>query len=212
MVVGKYLNMKDEIETMELSTLKATVKAAQETWPALTPRIRDGAVIVCRGLIREIDPQNHIKAWTVKNYTVTIANTKPPRWTCNCKHLGDISGDFLGHPGSICKHIAAAALFESGKIQLPQPQNLTELLDRLIAIQVIPHMPDINFTLSPTGIKLGYDLRLDGAVLKLAHKKSQPLIRRIHTGYDSQGDGIWQWQKLPEFQERYEEFKSICQK
>ncbi len=187
--------------------------------PDLASQIQAGLLLAIAGRVKAIgDPDaGLIRQWEVlgesyegsqcKVYTVRDLDTTPRRWSCNCEQgatYGPLTADFLGHPGRICKHIAAVGILW---LECDYPEKATtlwELVTRLVSEQGIYLAPNQYIELPhPRKVKLEYSISngRDGLVLKMGTHRSETLAVLGQPG----GEG---WRLVGEAEARYQEFVS----
>ncbi len=184
--------------------------------PHLPPQIQAGLLLAVAGRVKPIgDPDaGLIRQWEVsgetyegkccKTYTVRDLDTTPRRWSCNCEQgqtYGPLTPDFLGHPGRICKHIAAVGILWLECEYPEKSASLWELVTRLVSEQGIYLVAGESVELpTPHKVKLGRHLQAGQEVLYLQSGKikSMMLARWLPEG----------WRLEEEAEARYQEFVS----
>ncbi len=138
----------------------------------------------------------------------------PRRWSCNCEQgtsYGPLTADFIGHPGRICKHIAAVGILWLECEYPERPASLWELVARLVSEQAIYLMAGESVEL-PTHhkVKLEYYYKngKDGLCLKTCKARSDVLARWLPDPFDTTYSGKGSWQLAGEAEARYQEFVS----
>ena len=198
--------------------------------PHLSAQIQTGLILVIAGRIKPVgDPALAlVRQWSVmgetyepsqvgtgqfycKTYTVRDLDTTPRRWSCNCEQgstYGPLTADFLGHPGRICKHIAAVAICWLECTHPEKPATLWELFTRLVSEQAIYLVAGESVELpTPHKIKLEYYDKngQSGLVLKTGRARSDVLARWLPIeGQTSSGE----WRLIGEAELKYKEFVS----
>ena len=136
------------------------------------------------------------KTYTVKDMTYII----PRRWSCNCEQgqtYGPLTADFIGHPGRICKHIAAVGILWLECVYPEKPVSLWDLFTRLVSEQAI-YLGAGESVQLPTPHKVKMVHTEEGLVLKNGKIRSEALaIERDE-----------EWQLEGEAEARYWEFVS----
>lgn len=122
--------------------LGLVAKTVMSEYNQLRRQIRDGILLAVAGRVEQLSQD----AYRVNGYNVFTIGV-PARWHCNCEQgqsYGPVFGDFLGHPGRVCKHVAAVALIQTSAVTdpplLPRPASLFELVRRLQGVT-----PDVLF-------------------------------------------------------------------
>lgn len=113
--------------------LGLVAKTVMGEYDQLRRQIRDGLLLAVAGRVERVSQDTY----RVNGHNVFIVGV-PARWHCNCEqgqNYGPVMGDFLGHPGRVCKHIAAVGLIQTSAVTdpplLPRPASLFELVQRL---------------------------------------------------------------------------------
>ena len=116
--------------------------------PELTSQIQAGLLLAIAGRVKPIgNPAAELtRNWDVlgetyegtscKVYTVRDLATTPRRWSCNCRQgqtYGPLTADFLGHPGRVCKHVAAVGILWLECEYPEKPASLYDLFARLVS-------------------------------------------------------------------------------
>ncbi len=187
--------------------------------PDLTPQIQAGLLLAIAGRVKAIgDPDaGLIRQWEVlgesyegnycKTYNVRDLDTTPRRWSCNCEQgatYGPLTADFLGHPGRICKHIAAVGILWLECEYPEKSASLWELVTRLVSEQAIYLGVGESVEL-PTPHKVKLEHTKEGLILKAGKVRSEAL-----TGWlpiEGQASGA-EWRLVEEAKSRYGEFVS----
>jgi len=176
--------------------------------PDLAPQIQAGLILAVAGRVTPMgDPiQGLTRNWQVlgttykeaqcKIYTVRDLATTPRRWDCNCHRArlyGPLTADFLGHPGRICKHIAAVGICWLECLHPEKPANLFDLFSRLVQEQAIYLGAGEAIELpTPHKVKLEYYTQngRDGLVLKTGKVRTDVLARWLPVEGQAAG-GEW---------------------
>lgn len=195
-----------------MNTTQANTLKAEHTDPDLTDQINRGLIIALTGEVKPVDngADGRIEEWLVKGnggkYTITRQGI-PNRWACDCpqgQDFGPVVSDFAGHPGRICKHIAAVALTWLG----PPPQMT--VWDLLVQMVNTEHLPPLGQTWDLPRCKCKVEYygkhECEGIVLKTGRKRSGILARQVMIGYDGVGQAEWGWRLVNEARSRYNEF------
>ena len=184
--------------------------------PSLAPQLQRGLILAIAGRVKETEQDNDGRpsTWEVHSearfFTVTVSGL-PRRWHCNCEQgrdFGPLTPNFVGHPGRICKHIAAVGLLWLSDSELIVPaSSIWELFTRLVNEQAIYLAPNQD-ELLPTkhNVKLErYDKNgRDGLVLKTGKARSEVLARWLPVEGQPAGAA---WQLVADAETRYEAFK-----
>ncbi len=191
--------------------------------PSLSSQIQGGLILAIAGRVKPIgDPAAGLtRNWDVlgetyeagkcKVYTVRDLDTTPRRWSCNCEQgesYGPLTADFIGHPGRICKHIAAVAICWLECDYVEKPASLYDLLIRLVSEQAIYLLAGESIKLpTPHGIRLEYYSKngKDGLCLKTGKARSDILAWWLPF-VDQISDG--EWRLAGEAEARYQAFVS----
>ena len=190
--------------------------------PHLSGQIQAGLLLAIAGRVKPMgDPNAWINHWEVlgetydngkcKVYTVRDLDTTPRRWSCNCQQgesYGPLTSDFLGHPGRICKHIAAVGILWLECEYPEKPASLYDLFTRLVSEQAIYLVAGEAVELpTPHKVKLEYYDKngQSGLCLKTGKARSEVLARWLPVeGQVSGGE----WRLVGEAGSRYQEFVS----
>src|SRR3990172_1508078 len=194
--------------------------------PHLSSQIQAGLLLAIAGRVKPIgDPALAlIRQWEVlgktyidngagrllcKPYTVRDLDTIPRRWSCNCEQgqtYGPLTADFLGHPGRICKHIAAIALCWLECDYMENPASLWELVTRLVSEQAIYLTAGESVELpTPHKVKIEYYDKngQSGLCLKTGKARSEVLARWLPIEGQAAGG---EWRLVGEAEGKYKEF------
>ena len=195
--------------------------------PHLSSQIQAGLLLAIAGRVKPVgDPALAlIRQWEVlggtyidngagrllcKTYTIRDLDTTPRRWSCNCEQgqtYGPLTADFLGHPGRICKHIAAVAICWLECDYTEKPASLWELVTRLVSEQAVYLAAGESIELpTPHKVKLEYYDKngQSGLCLKTGKARSGILARWLADPLDMYGKG--EWRLVGEAEVRYQEF------
>jgi len=147
-------------------------------------QIRDGLLLAVAGKINNVATDTY----HVKGHQVSII-ALPKRWNCTCEqgaNYGPAIGDFVGYPGRICKHIAAAGIVSTSAVDnpplLPRCKSILELVTRLAQVPLVVLFDGSNEVVLPTGLPTDIKLVLDGGdtlILKAGRAKSGILANVI---------------------------------
>ncbi len=192
-------------------------------YPDLSDQIQAGLLLAVAGRVKPIgDPDlDLIRHWEVsgesyegkqcKIYIVRDLDTTPRRWSCNCEQgltFGPLTADFLGHPGRICKHIAAVGILWLECEYPEKPASLWELFTRLVSEQAIYLGVGQSVVLpTPHKVSLEYYPGKEGLCLKAGKARSEVLARWLPNPFDLM-EGKSDWQLTGEAEARYQEFVS----
>mgnify|MGYP001578508531 CR=1 FL=1 len=160
--------------------------------PNLSSQIQAGLLLAVAGRVKPIgDPAEALtRNWEVlgetyegtqcKVYTVRDLDTTPRRWSCNCEQgqtYGPLTPDFIGHPGRICKHIAAVGILWLACEYPEKPASLWDLFTRLVQEQAIYLVAGEAVELpTPHKVKMEY---YNGLRLKRGRVRSEILARWV---------------------------------
>ena len=192
--------------------------------PHLSSQIQAGLLLAIAGRVKPmIDPGEDItRTWSVlgetyegnlcKTYTVKdMTYIIPRRWSCTCEQgqtYGPLTADFLGHPGRICKHIAAVGILWLECMYPEKPTSLYDLFTRLVQEQAIYLGAGEAVELpTPHKIKLEYYDKngQSGLCLKTGRARSEVLARWLPIQDTASGG---EWRLVGEAGVRYREFVS----
>ena len=195
--------------------------------PDLAPQIQAGLILAVAGRVTPMgDPiQGLTRNWQVlgttykeaqcKIYTVRDLATTPRRWDCNCHRArlyGPLTADFLGHPGRICKHIAAVGILWLECEYPKEPASLFDLFSRLVSEQAI-YLAGGEAVKLPTSHRLKMEYYTqngrDGLVLKTGKVRSDVLARWLPK-IEAMSGG--EWRLVGEAEVLYREFVNKIQK
>ncbi len=203
--------------------LKSQADYLIEQNPHLAPQIQSGLLLAIAGRVKPVGiPATGLtRNWEVwgesyegtqcKVYTVRDLATTPRRWSCNCEQgqtYGPLTADFLGHPGRICKHIAAVGILWLECEYPEKPTSLYDLLTRLVTEQAIYLIAGEAVELpTPHKVRLEYYDKngKSGLCLKTGKARSEVLARWMP---NEQGSGVGYWGLVGEAENRYREFVS----
>ncbi len=186
--------------------------------PSLASQIQAGLILAIAGRVTPLDGPGTgdiTRNWEVlgetyddgkcKVYTVRDLATTPRRWSCNCQQgesYGPLTPDFIGHPGRICKHIAAVGILWLECEYPEKPASLYGLLTRLVSEQAIYLVVGQSVELpTPHKVRLEYYPGKEGLCLKTGKVRSEVLAVEGMPG----GEG---WRMVGEAKTRYQEFVS----
>ena len=186
--------------------------------PHLSGQIQAGLLLAVAGRVTPLDNPDAdlVRHWTVsgesyegkccKTYTVRDLDTTPRRWSCNCEQgqtYGPLTADFIGHPGRICKHIAAVGILWLECEYPEKPASLWELVTRLVSEQAI-YLTVEEAVQLPTPHKVKAEHTKEGLVLKNGKVRSEVLARWLPV----KGQASGEWRVVREAEARYQEFVS----
>ncbi len=189
--------------------------------PSLSPQIQAGLILAIAGRVKPMgDPVAGLtRNWDVlgetyegtscKVYTVRDLATTPRRWSCNCQQgqtYGPLTADFLGHPGRICKHIAAVGICWLECEYKEKPASLYELFIRLVSEQAIYLGAGEAIELpTPHKVKLEYYDKngRSGLCLKTGRARSDVLAMWLPK-IEAMSGG--EWRLVGEARSRYDKF------
>ncbi len=191
--------------------------------PHLSGQIQAGLLLAVAGRVKPIgDPAESLtRNWEVlgetyegaycKAYTVRDLDTTPRRWSCNCEQgqtYGPLTTDFLGHPGRICKHIAAVGILWLECEYPEKPASLWDLFTRLVQEQAIYLVAGDSIELpTPYGVKLEYyDKNGQGGLCLKTGKARSGILARWLPKIEAMSRG--EWRLVGEAEARYQEFVS----
>ncbi len=201
--------------------LKSQADYLIQEHPSLAPQIQAGLLLAVAGRVKPIgDPAAELtRNWDVlgktyegtscKVYTVRDLATTPRRWSCNCQQgqtYGPLTPDFLGHPGRICKHIAAVGILWLECEYPEKPASLYELFSRLVSEQAIYLGAGEAIELpTPHKVKLEYydQNGRSGLCLKTGRARSEVLARWLPVEGPVTGG---EWRIVGEARSRYDKF------
>ncbi len=189
--------------------------------PSLASQIQAGLLLAVAGRVKPIgDPAAELtRNWEVlgetyegtscKVYTVRDLATTPRRWSCNCQQgqtYGPLTPDFLGHPGRVCKHIAAVGILWLECEYPEKPASLYDLVSRLVSEQAIYLAAGEAVKLpTPHKVKLEYydQNGRSGLCLKTGRARSDVLARWLPVEGQVTGG---EWRLVGEARSQYEAF------
>ena len=190
--------------------------------PHLSGQIQAGLLLAIAGRVIPLDGPGTgdiTRNWEVlgetyengkcKVYTVRDLDTTPRRWSCNCEQgesYGPLTADFLGHPGRVCKHIAAVGILWLECEYPEKPVSLYDLFTRLVSEQAIYLIAGDSVELpTPHKVRMEYYDKngQSGLCLKTGRFRSGALARWLPVeGVASGGE----WRLVGEAKARYQEF------
>ena len=204
-----------------MTMLKSQADYLITEYPHLSGQIQAGLLLAIAGRVTPTgDPDTGlIRHWEVlgetyddgkcKVYTVRDLDTLPRRWSCNCEQgltYGPLTTDFLGHPGRMCKHIAAVGILWLECEYPEKPASLYDLFTRLVSEQAIYLVAGEAVELpTPHKVKLEYYDKngQSGLCLKTGKARSGVLARWLPVKGQASGG---EWRLVGEADSRYREF------